>query len=357
MSDQDTTADKTEPATPRKRQKARQEGQVARSQDLNNAVILLTSVLVLYYFGEWMFGRTLDFMRLMLPRLGEYRITPDAIVDLGRRGIAAVTVLMLPLFVAVIVMALAANMLQVGFTMTSKPLELKFDRLNPITGIRRVFSMRSIVRLFGSFFKLGVIGGVLWYTLSQETDEFFIVIDQTAAQIVAYIGVAMFRLALRTAIALLILAILDYAYQRWQFERDLRMTKQEVKDELKLMEGDPRVRARRRQIALQLAQQRMMASVPKADVVVTNPTFLAIAIAYKKEMAAPKVLAKGAGAVAQRIRDVAAEHSIPVVQKKDLAQALFKGCEIGDPVPEELWQAVAEILAYVYQMGKSPAML
>ncbi len=357
MADNESGAEKTEAATPRKRQKAREEGQVARSQDLNTAVILLTSTVVLYYSGDWMFGRMLDFMAHLLGGMADFRISHDSIVDFGRTGIVSVGVLLVPLFLAVVVMSLASNMLQVGFHVSAEPLSFKFDRLNPISGMRRVFSLRSFVRLLGSFFKLSVIGGVLWYTLAQETDQFFLVIDQEVRLIVAYIGVAMFRLALRTAIALLILAIIDYSYQRWQFERDLRMTKQEVKDELKLMEGDPKIRARRRQIALQLAQQRMMSSVPRADVVVTNPTFLAIAIAYEKDMNAPRVLAKGAGAVAERIRNVAAENSIPVVEKKDLAQALFKTCEVGGEVPEDLWQAVAEILAYVYQMGKSPSML
>jgi flagellar biosynthetic protein FlhB len=198
---------------------------------------------------------------------------------------------------------------------------------------------------------------VLVLTLIEEISSFFLLIDAHVGQIIIYLGGAMFRLSLRTAIALLILAILDYAYQRWQHEKDIRMSKREIQDEMKMLEGDPKIRARRRQIQAQLARQRMMTAVPKADVVVTNPTSLAIAIEYAREMSAPKVVAKGAGPVAERIREIAAEHEIPMVERKPLAQALYRSCEVGDDVPEELWQAVAEILAFVYQMGKSSSML
>lgn len=357
MAYDDSAGEKTEPATPRKRRKAREDGQVARSQDLSSAILLLTAVIVLFFYAENVFGQLSDLMALVLGRVDEFRITEVDMVSLGRRGLAIMILMLAPLLAAVVVASLAVNLAQVGLVVTFEPMAFKPNRLDPISGLKRLLSLRSLVRLFASLMKLTVIGLVLYFSIVDEIDKFFLLIDQSVEQLMAFLGASVFRLAIRTAIALLILALLDYAYQKWQHEQDLRMTKQEVKDELKMMEGDPRIRARRRQIAIQLAQQRMMSAIPDADVVVTNPTHLAVALSYERSMSAPRVVAKGAGRVAERIRDLAALHAVPLVEKKDLAQALFRACEVGQDVPEELWQAVAEVLAFVYQLGKSEAML
>jgi flagellar biosynthetic protein FlhB len=323
---------------------------VARSHDLSTALILLTALLFLNFFGEEVVGGLRELARVIFGALHEVEINQNN----ATRHAAAVLLLlmkaMFPMLLVVAVFAIAANVLQVGFLMTAYPLIPNLDRLNPISGLQRMFSLRSLVRLLASIFKVVVISLVLYFTLVGEKTKIVMMADLHPLQITGYVIDICLLMGIRAALALLVLGLLDYGYQRWQYERDLRMSRTEIREELKRMEGDPRVRERRRALQRQLAMQRMMAQVPRAAVVITNPTTLAIALEYNKNMEAPRVLAKGAGFLAERIVALAMEHDIPIVQRRELAQALFRQVDVGQMIPPEFFPAVAEVLAYVYRL-------
>ncbi|MDP7036169.1 MAG: flagellar biosynthesis protein FlhB [Planctomycetota bacterium] len=347
---EDQAGERTQPATPRKRSKAREDGNVARSQDLSSSFLLLAAVLCFYFYGASFLKKLADFTVLVLSNIHGFNVSDQNTTAFSLKGGIFTLNLMAPILIAIVFAALAASLIQVGFLLTAKPLTPDLNRLNPINGLKKLVGLRSLAKLAASLFKLSVIGIVLYFVLIGEIDHFFLLLDVNIHQTFAYLGLILFRLSLATALSLFILALFDYAYQRWQHEKDLRMSRQEIKDEMKMMEGDPHVRARRRQVQMQLARQRMMRDVPKADVVVTNPTHLAIAIQYNGNMEAPKVVAKGADFLAQKIRSIAKDEKIPVVEKKSLAQALYRTVEVGEEIPESFWEAVAEILAYVYRI-------
>jgi flagellar biosynthetic protein FlhB len=248
------------------------------------------------------------------------------------------------------IVGLAANILQVGFKITTEAIAPELNRLNPIAGMKRFVSLKAMVELAKSIAKLVLIGAIAYVFVKSDMDAFPQLIHQEVGQILAYIARVALKISFFVCLAMIILAALDFLYQRWQFEKDLKMTKQEVKDEQKQTYGDPQVKFRIRSMQLEMARRRMMETVPEADVVITNPTHLAIALKFDAaEMIAPQVLAKDAGHVAQRIKELAAEHQVPLVEDKPLARALYKMVELGDYIPAEHYRAVAEVLAYVYR--------
>ena len=355
MSDE-SFGERTEPATPRKREKARESGQVARSQDMNTAILLLGALLILNFYGR----AILDQMSLLniklLSNLHVPQLTPANISSYTGYGLAVVLQMLLPLFGGLFLLAIVVNLLQVGPGISPDVFVPKTSRFNPINGFRRMFSMRGTVKLVMSIIKVIAIAAVLYWTVKDKVREIIPTMEMDIGGILVYVGQSSFTLGIRISIVLLVLAILDYAYQRWQYESDIKMTKQEVKDEMKRYEGDPKIKERRIKTQRAIAYQRMMHNVPKANVVITNPTELAIALQYEREaMAAPKVVAKGAGYVARKMRETAVAHGIPIVEKKPLAHALYKSVEVGQEIPADLYQAVAEILAYVYELDKSRA--
>ena len=347
---EETVGERTEPATPRKRSKAREEGNVARSQDLASGFLLLVAVLVFFFYGEYFFGQLTQICKQLLSNIDALQLSPENTSDYAMKGTFLFLQLISPILFSIAIASLVIGLIQVGFNLSAKPLTPNLKRLNPITGMQKIFSLRGIVKLGASIFKLTVIGFVLYFVLSGEMENLFFLINLEVGQILVYLGQTLFRLALWTALALFLLGIIDYSYQKWQHEKDLRMSRQEIRDEMKMVEGDPQIRARRRQIQAQIARQRMMRDVPRADVVVTNPNHLAVAIEYKDNMEAPRVVAKGADFLARKIREVADQERIPIIEKKSLAQALYRTVEVGEEVPEEFWEAVAEILAYVYRI-------
>ncbi|MBI3099761.1 MAG: flagellar biosynthesis protein FlhB [Planctomycetes bacterium] len=347
--------DRSEPATPRRREEARERGHVARSQDLSAALGLLGAVLALYFVGDALFADLRSFTVLMLGHLAEADVSLDSVGALAWTGFLFCFQMMMPFLAAVFVVALAANYVQVGFLFTGEPLTPNWERLDPIAGLQRFFSMRALVRLATGLFKLGILTTVLYLTLSGEVNPLLHLMDVAPSQLSAYVAATAFVLCLRAALALVVLALLDFGFQRWQYEIDLRMTRAEVKEELKRLEGDPKIRERRRAIQRQLAMQRMMQKVPKATVVITNPTEVAVAIQYDQTdetQRAPKVVAKGMGYVAERIRNIAHEHEIPIVEKPWLARALYKGVAVDKEIPPDLYAAVAEVLAYVFRANQ-----
>lgn len=342
--------ERTEPASPRRREEARERGQVARSADLSSAVILLAAVLALQFLGRSMIGGIFASAASVLEGLALVDGDPSGLLTQFGGAFASVLLGFLPFVGIVLATALAANLAQVGFLFTGKPLAPDLDRLNPVSGLGRIFSLRGLTRLVAGLLKLTLVGIVVFWTLWAERVR---LVELSGRGFEPILGVAvdlMFVLSIRAAVALLVLALFEYGVQRWQHERDLRMSKQEVREELKRYEGDPRIRERRRAIQQQLALQRMLLGVPQATVVITNPTHLAVAVRYEKSMEAPVVVAKGAEQLARRIRESALDHGIPLVERKDLARSLYRTVEVGQAIPPGLYQAVAEIVAYVYRL-------
>jgi flagellar biosynthetic protein FlhB len=346
------TGDKTEAPTPRRRTEAREHGQIARSMDLSSALLLLGAMLSLGWFGPRLMAALLEAMR-------EHLTTGDAtasarvdVVTLVASVGKAVLVAAGPILAAVMLAGLLSNLVQVGFLFTTYPLEPKLDRLNPLNGVKRLFSSRTLVQLVMNLLKLTLVSLVAYVAIRRRQDEIMLAIAVGGWHQVVMLAKVLYAVGIQLAVVLLVLAFFDYAWQRYKHERDLRMTKEEVKEEMRRMEGDPIVRQRRRRMQFAAALQRIKKAVPKADVVVTNPTELAIAIKYEAEkMRAPTVVAKGQGYLAQKIREIAAAHGIPIVERKPLAQALYKTIEVGQEIPEKFYQAVAEILAYVYELS------
>ena len=227
----------------------------------------------------------------------------------------------------------------------------KLNKLNPISGMKKFVSLKALVELVKSIFKVLLVGGIAYGVIRTETVKFPGLMQQEVGDILIFIGKLSFKVFFFVCLALIILAVLDYIYQRWQYEEDLKMTKQQVKDERKQQEGDPKVKSRIRKVQLEMASRRMMEAVPEADVVITNPVHLAVALQFDAaKMIAPVVVAKGAGHLAERIKEIARNHQVPIVEDKPLAQALHKMVEIGEYIPVELYRTVAEVLAYVYRL-------
>ncbi len=348
--------DRTEEATPRKLQEARSKGRVARSPDLSAALILLGVVVVLKLWGRYPLEALLTFTRGALGNMDVGTMGPREVCTyFGGAGLFVFRAMM-PVIGGLVFIAFLGNVLQTGFVFSGEPMVLKLERLNPVEGMKRLLSKRGLVRLMASLFKVSVVALVAYFTIRSQFDVHTELTGASVGQIFAFVMRCTLTLVLRIGVALLALALLDFLYQKWQYKQDMRMTKQEVRDELKRMEGDPLTRDRRRRMQRHIAMQRMMQDVPKADVVVTNPTEIAVALRYEaRRTTAPTVLAKGKGLIAAHIREIARENEVPIVERKPLAQALYKMCDVGDQIPVDLYQAVAEVLAFVYELNRMRA--
>ncbi|MCK6485521.1 MAG: flagellar biosynthesis protein FlhB [Phycisphaerae bacterium] len=343
--------EKTEAPTPRRRQEARERGQVARSTELTAAAMLVGGLLALRLFGPMSVEALHGMLSAVLSDGAPAATRADDLTRVTALSLRAMALAAAPIMLALVVLSVVANMTQTGPLVSWHPLRPQWSRINPLAGVSRLFSLRSAVQLAVNLMKLALVGYVAYDAIRSDMPLILAAVEAQHGTLLSLMASMCFSLGIKIAVLLLGLALLDFGYHRWQHERDLRMTKDEVKEEMKRMEGDPLLKHRRRQIQMQLAAQRLRRDVPKADVVVTNPTELAIALRYdEKTMRAPTVIAKGAGYLAQRIREIAREHRIPIVERKPLAQALYKTVEVGQEVPPALYKAVAEILAYVYEL-------
>ena len=347
--------EKTEKATPKKKSKAREEGQVAKSMELPSVFVLLSGVAVLFFTGRFFGSNFSELMRTSFTFDTIPQFDIQFCLSLLSRFSVWFFKLVLPVMAAVVFTGLAVNIFQVGFHISAKAIEPKLSKFNIIKGIGRLLSLKSFAELIKSILKLTIIGCIVYTIVRYESRIFIHMYHWEVGAILIYMLKVIFKIFIWVSMAMLLLAIADYAFQRWQFEKQLKMTKQEVKDEMKQTEGDPLVKSRIKSIQIQTARRRMMQEVPEADVVVTNPTHLAMAIRYDSgSMGAPRVVAKGAGHVAERIKQLASDHHIPVIENKKLAQNLYKLVKLGEEVPIQLYQAVAELLAYVYKLkGKT----
>jgi flagellar biosynthetic protein FlhB len=344
---------KTEAATPKRRAKVRSEGSVAKSQDLTAAVTLLTAAVALMWLGSGMTGRLSELTRVLLANCGTHELTEGELRPQLAQGMAAIALILGPFFAAIMALGVATNIAQVGFKITTKAAMPKFSRINPLSGLQRLFSPGSVVELIKSIVKLLIVGLVVYFAIRDNLPRLFDLSHVGVEALADEAGHVLLHILLISAISLLILGLADFAYHKYEYEESLKMTKEEVTEESKESEGDPKVRSKVREIMIKSSLRRMMKKVPEADVVITNPIHLAVALKYDRAKgAAPIVVAKGARKVAERIKLIAAEHGVPIIENKPLAQALFKAVEIGQEIPFELYKAVAEILAYVYRIKK-----
>ncbi len=345
--------ERNEQATGKRREEAREKGQVARSQEVVSVSILVAGLLFFYFGGSTLILKTMKVMTDGFRSAGQVSLTPDSVPAIITGYIFNGFGILFPLLIAVLIAAVLGNILQVGFMFTTQTLEPNIDKINPINGLKRLFSMRSIAELVKGILKICVIGAIAYIIIRNEFDNLIPLADQSTWGMFSYIAGVCFKILLAMTVMLVFLAALDYAYQRWEFEKSIRMTKQEIKDEAKNTEGDPMIKARIRRIQREMAQKRMMAEVPKADVIITNPTHLAVAVQYDPQrMQAPVVVAKGADFIAEKIRNIARENDIPIIENKPLAQVLYKMVKVNNMVPEDLYKAVAEVLAFVYEQKK-----
>jgi flagellar biosynthetic protein FlhB len=308
-------------------------------------------LVVLYFAGSYMATEMTLLLKSSILHAADAQITAANVPSIILRNLIVMVKLMAPFLIVVYAAAVLGNVIQFGFLFSWEPIMPKLNKLNPIQGMSRFFSLRSLTEIIKFVVKVLPVGFIVYRAIKKEVPFIMPLADQSVLEIGAYMGKTAIRIMLRSSWVLLVLAILDYAYQRWEHQKGLKMTKHEVKDEMKQQEGDPQVKGRIRRVQREWARRRMMEAVPKADVVITNPVQLAIAISYNNEtMAAPEVVAKGADIVADRIRQIARSHGIPVVENKPLARALFREVEIGKRIPVALYKAVAEVLAYVYRL-------
>lgn len=348
MSDQEQ--DKTEQPTSRRREQARQDGSFAVSKELPTLFIITGGLVILYFSGLWIVTGVTDFMRESFSRTYGGELTVKDLSGLFghitfKFFLIMVPVLMIPACGAV------AYILQNGFSLSAKPLTPDFKKINPVSGAKKLFSMNAVAELVKSVMKVGILSYVVYVNVAKEWATMPFLMEMETVSSLTYIAKVSVTIMTKTVWVLVLIALVDYLFQKWNFEKSLRMTREEVREEMKEMEGDPNVKARIKSIQRELARKRMMQDVPAADVVVTNPTHLAVAIKYDKTKAdAPIVVAKGADFVAERIREIAKKHRVPLVENKPLARTLFKSVDIGKEVPVSLYKAVAEVLAYVYRL-------
>ena len=350
MSDQDQS-EKTEEPTPKKLSEARNKGQIATSKEVNSFAVLLGATLVIGILGPFVTLRVYSPLAGLVEKAGTMPIDQGSSGDILFDVFTSVIIALSPVFAVFMVLALAASLGQSGILFTAEPITPKFDKISPIKGFSRLFSLRSIVEFLKGIAKMGVVGTVALILVLPELDRLETIVQMDVRQLLEEIQTLVMRLLFGVAAVMVVIAVADYIYQKYEHIKQLKMSRQEIRDEHKQSEGDPHVKARLRQIRHERARQRMMAAVPQADVVVTNPTHFAVALKYDTAvMAAPTVVAKGVDNVAFRIREVAEANGVPIVENPPLARALFGGVDLDQQIPEEHYQAVAQIISYVYRL-------
>jgi flagellar biosynthesis protein FlhB len=342
--------DKTEPASPKRREEARKKGDVAKSKELASIAVLTAGVLYLFFAAKGLSVRLGGLMEKAFSQIPGLQDSDSKLMELCSQSIQDYLAIILPISILACAVAVLANYLQTGAIWSVEALAPKASKIDPVQGLQRVFSLRSFLELLKSIAKIVIVGWVAYSALKEDFPHLLPLIYQDRWEILLWLGRASWKVTIRCCWVIAVLAIFDFVYQKWEFERKLRMTKQELKDEYKQTEGDPIIKSRIRSIQREMARRRMMEEVPKADVVITNPEHLAVALRYEgQKMAAPRVVAKGADRIALRIKELARDKGVPVVENRNLAQNLYK-LELGEEIPARFYQAVAEILAYVYRL-------
>ncbi|SFD80273.1 flagellar biosynthetic protein FlhB [Lentibacillus persicus] len=345
--------EKTEKATPKKRQDERKKGKVAKSQDINTAFLLFFCFMMLFVFGSFMKNHMVSLYQHTFTEYIHWEVTLNSVNRVMMESFIEMGIIVAPVMFAAVVAGLAANFSQIGFLFTTEPLKFDLKKIDPIQGTKKVFSARALIELLKSLLKIVFIGTITSFVIWFYKDDMMMLAFKTADNAIGFFGEVTIIMGVAAAIALLFLSVIDYVYQKFDFEKNIKMSKKDVKDEHKNMEGDPLIKSKRKERQRDLATRRMMSEVPSADVVITNPTHYAIAVKYDEtKFAAPYVVAKGADQIALKIRDIAKANDVTTVEDKMLARELYSTIEIGDEIPEAFYKAVAEILAYVYRIEK-----
>ena len=341
--------DKTEQPTSKKRSDAKKKGQVGRSTEMSTAFVLLVGFFIIKVLWENIYMSIASYTTYVFSHLNQPVDTENVIrIFIGIMELLARTAL--PIMLAIMLVGLAINLFQVGLNFSTEAIGVKLDKLNPINGFGRIFSKRSLMEMLKSLLKIIIIGYFIYTYLVDQLMAMPQFIYYDLGTSLAQISKIVFNMAFEVIAVIMVLGFLDFGYQKWQTTQDLKMSKQEVKDEMKQSEGDPQIKGKIKQKQRQMAMSRMMQEVPKADVIITNPTHFAVALQYHKGMVAPLIVAKGQDLVAQKIKGLAREAKVPIVENRPLARALYASADISDAVPSELYQAVAEVLAYVYRL-------
>ncbi|MDY0389333.1 MAG: flagellar biosynthesis protein FlhB [Desulfobulbus oligotrophicus] len=353
MAEENSTGERTETPSAKRRADFRKKGQVAQSREVQTAAMFTLILLFWMGFAPIFWAEIREAVAAIWRASGEYAVTPSSIMQLAYYLGATLAFTLLPLFLMALLIGFFASFLQIGWLFTTQPLLPDLKKLDPIKGMARLFSKRSLMEVIKSLLKVGLIGWVAFKTVQSEFDKVLLLTDAPVEHTIIFLAKTAALVMAKVAGVMIVLAVLDYAFVRWEMEQKMKMTKQEQKEEMKETEGDPHIKSKIRSIQQQMARQRMMAAVPTADVVITNPTHYAVAIRYDAtSMSAPVVLAKGRDLVAKKIREIAKDHHVPLVENPPVARLLHSRVEVGQTVPEELFRAVAEILAYVYSLKR-----
>jgi flagellar biosynthetic protein FlhB len=343
--------EKTEKATARKREKSREEGQVANSREAASVAVMMTTLLVFYFGAGWMLEKVRAFMLSTFLMIENFDMTVGSLYLLMRLAIVETMTIIAPLLLALLVAGVGINLVQVGWHPSTKTMEPKLSKLNPISGAKKLVSLKSLVELVKSCLKISLISYIAFRVVRDSFDQLISMGVTSIHSIIDLTGTIAMDIIWNVTIALILLAILDIAYQRYDNEKKMKMTKQEVKEENKNYEGNPQVKSRQRGLQRDIAMRRMMDAVPDADVILTNPTHVSVAIKYDALVSdAPMVVAKGAGVIALRIREIATENGVPILERPPLARELYRTVKLGSTVPKALYEAVAQILAFIYNL-------
>ncbi len=344
--------EKTEQATPRKLQKSREEGQVARSTEISSFAVFGAGMIILLLSQKIVASNMSALASEIFTNLSTLELSYSMLQIYAVKGLYYFIISTFPFFAGIYVITLAANILQVGFKITPKALQPKFSKLNPLTGLKKVFfSSQSFVETFKSLIKFIIIFWIVYIIISDLIPQTMKLAGYSIYDIVKFMSSAAYSLIIKLTIIYAVIAAADFVYQKFKFKKEMMMTKQEVKDEMKQTEGNPEIKGRIKSLQTEMARKRMMKELPTADVVITNPTHFAIALKYDPmKNGAPVVVAKGMDNLAQRIKKIAAEHNIYIYEDKPLARMLYKTCEVGDEIPQKLFEAVAKVLAFVYNL-------
>ncbi|MDN4073423.1 flagellar biosynthesis protein FlhB [Fictibacillus terranigra] len=347
------SGEKTEKATPKKKEESKKKGQVAKSADVNTAVTLFAAFLMLWFTGKTCSGKLLHLVNYTLQNGLTLEPTQHNVQLLFVHLVQESAGIVLPLLLTILAAGVFASFLQTGFLFSTETVQMKLERLNPIQGFKKIYSLRAVVELIKSVLKISIIGTVTFLVIWNERDQLMKLSQVSLESALGIFGGLAFQMGFYASLVLLLLSLLDFMYQKFDFEKSIRMSKQDIKDEYKESEGDPKIKSKIKEKQRQMAMRRMMQDVPRADVIITNPTHYAIALKYDgQSMDAPVVVAKGVDLIAQKIKKIGAENKVALIENRPLARTLYSRTEIGDVIPEDLFKAVAEILAYVYHLKK-----
>lgn len=342
--------ERTEEATEARREEFRKRGQVAMTRELSTAVFFLISAGLIYVLGKFFLQNINEVFTQSMG--GEFiqKIREGHVSEvLGSIGYKII-ILTAPLFFISMIIGVVSQVLQTGFLQVEDALTPNFNKLNPLNSLGRIFSLKGVIELLKSTLKLTVIAFIIYSLLKSEIRQIPYLSGFSVEQLLSYVGGIVYKLLIGTGTFMLVLAVADYFFQKWQLEKEMMMTKQEIKEEHKSRDGDPLIKARIRKVQKEIANRKMMTEVPKADVIITNPTHIAVAIRYSDKLPAPQMIAKGADFMAEKIKEIARENQIPIIENKPLARTIFKTMKVGQVIPRELFVAVAEVLSYVYRL-------